>query len=369
MKAASIIGTRPEIIKIAPLLPGLDLCYDHKLIHTGQHSDYYMRELFFKQLNLRDPDYTLECGEIDSSKRIGCMITEVDEALKLEKPDVCIVLGDTNSTLAGSLAASKRHIPLIHVEAGLRSFDKNMPEEVNRIIVDHISDVLLAPSPLASRNLMREGVTRNVFTTGNTAVDCCLKHLPQIREDRTAESLGLNVNEYVVVTVHRESNTREENIQNIFKALRRLQDIPMVFPAHPRTKQSLIEYGIWEALSQDNLKIINPLGYIEFLNLMLNAKFVLTDSGGVQEEAVTLKVPCLTLRENTERWETVKIGANRLIGLNPDRVVSEVRKAWNDDEWKKKLNALENPYGNGDASNKIISIIKHYFPVSKITAI
>ncbi|MBS7618886.1 UDP-N-acetylglucosamine 2-epimerase (non-hydrolyzing) [Candidatus Bathyarchaeota archaeon] len=368
MKAVSIIGTRPEIIKLTPLVPGLDSMFEHRIVHTGQHYDYYMSEIFFKELGLREPDYTLETPVKDSSKQVGYMLTGLSDVFQIEKPNACIVVGDTNSALAGALSASKHHIPLIHVEAGLRSFDKNMPEEVNRIVIDHVSDLLFAPSSLASQNLVKEGIRINVFLTGNTGVDCCLKFLPSALNDRTVEKLGLKRNEYVVLTVHREANTERENLLKIVEALIKLHDVQIVFPAHPRTRQKLIDYGFWDVLWRDNLKIIEPLSYVKFLNLMLNSKFVLTDSGGIQEDAITLKVPCLTLRENTERWETVNMGANKLVGLDTDRIVFEVEKAWRDDEWKKRLARLENPYGDGGASNKIISIMNNVFPIfSKAT--
>lgn len=366
-RAVSILGTRPEIIKLSPLVPKLDSLYDHRVVQTGQHYDYYMSGLFFKELDFRDPDYFLECKGLDgSSRQIGYMLNELDDVIKKERPNVCIVLGDTNSSLAGALVASKNHIPLIHVEAGLRSFDKTMPEEINRIVIDHISDFLFAPSPLALDNLSKEGVKNQarIFVTGNTIVDACLKYLPQIHSVKTIEKLGIEKNDYIIVTIHREASTEEENLRNIFKALIKLADFNIIFPVHPRTKQKLVELGFWKILLKTNMKIINPLGYLEFLNIMLNARFILTDSGGIQEEAITLKVPCLTLRDNTERWETVNIGANKLIGTKTEQIITEVKNAWNDDEWKEKISGLKNPYGNGESSDKIVSIIKDHFPVN-----
>ncbi|MEM3552082.1 MAG: UDP-N-acetylglucosamine 2-epimerase (non-hydrolyzing) [Candidatus Bathyarchaeia archaeon] len=364
MNVISVVGTRPEIIKMSLLIPLLDNMFEHKILYTGQHYDYYLSEIFFKEFNLRKPDYKLDLCikdlNLECFKQTFSMINDVKEVMRKEKPELCIVLGDTNSTLAGAVAASKLNVPLAHVEAGLRSFDLTMPEERNRIVVDHLSSLLLAPSALALNNLKCEGIEGG-YVVGNTIVDVCMKFKHKASKLKQFEKYNLTPKDYLVVTLHREYNTREEVLIKIFNALNKLNEIQMIIPIHPRTKQKLIELGFWDIVTkQTHIKIINPLGYLEFLSLMLDSKMVLTDSGGVQEEAVTLKIPCLTLRDNTERWETVYIGANRLTSTNPKKILDEVKKAWNDEEWIKKMDSIINPYGDGYASEKIASKINEY---------
>ncbi|MEM3608298.1 MAG: UDP-N-acetylglucosamine 2-epimerase (non-hydrolyzing) [Candidatus Bathyarchaeia archaeon] len=363
MRVATVIGTRPEIIKVAPLVPLLDEAFDHKIIYTGQHYDYVMSGIFFRELGLRKPDYKpellRESSEESFKERLCLMLTKVREALEVEDSDLCIVLGDTDSTLIGALAAYELRIPVAHVEAGLRSFEMAIPEEKNRIVVDHLSTLLFAPSELAHRNLRCEGIDRNVHVVGNTIVDACLRFRSAASRLKTYEEYGLARKEYLVVTIHRESNTREERLIRILRALMRLE-IPMVFPMHPRTRQKLVEMGFWIPITGiSHIRIVKPMGYLEFLSLMLNARMILTDSGGIQEEAVTLRLPCLTIRESTERWETVQLGVNRLIGTEPRRIVREVRKAWDDEEWiRRVLLHAKNPYGEGRASEEIVSRLK-----------
>ena len=360
MKAIFILGTRPEIIKMAPLISPLDEVFDHKVIYTGQHYDYTMSEIFFKEFNLRRPDYRLDLIEGDS-KRLCLMFPEVKDILRREDPGICIVLGDTDSTLIGGLAASELQIPLVHIEAGLRSFDMAMPEEKNRVVVDHLSTLLFAPSKLASRNLKCEGISGNVHVVGNTIVDTCLRFKPEASKLKSYEKYGLTPKGYMVVTIHRESNTREEPLYKILKALMKLHEIQMILPIHPRTRQKLIEMGFWNPLMEkSHIRVVDPMGYLEFLSLMLNARMLLTDSGGIQEEAITLQIPCLTLRENTERWETVHLGVNRLVGTKPERISSEVRKAWDDEEWVRRISDVSNPYGDGHAFERIISKLREF---------
>jgi len=373
-EVVSIIGTRPEIIKMAPLIPLLDKEFNHKLIYTGQHYDYEMSEVFFNELNLRKPDhkmninpnYSLEENEA-CSKPVAIMLNETESIVKELSPELCIVLGDTNSTLIGALAASKLKIPIVHIEAGLRSFDLTMPEERNRIVVDHLSSLLLAPSNLAVKHLKCEGLNQ-AYVVGNTIVDVCTRLSYEASKLREFEKYDLKFKDYLLVTIHREYNTREDVLLNIFHALMQLHEIRMILPIHPRTKQKLIELGAWNAIvDETHVKIIKPQSYLKFLSLMQGSKMVLTDSGGVQEEAITLHIPCLTLRENTERWETIYNGANRLIGVKPEKVVSMVHQAWSDEEWIKKVATVRNPYGDGYASEKIVSkIIEEY---SKLKAL
>jgi UDP-N-acetylglucosamine 2-epimerase (non-hydrolysing) len=371
----SIIGTRPEIIKMAPLIPLLDEKFEHKIVYTGQHYDYEMSEIFFKELNLRRPDYKIDYYNYNLEQNEYClkpiilMLNEVKHILNIHHPSYCIVLGDTNSTLIGALAASQLKIPIIHIEAGLRSFDLSMPEERNRIVVDHLSSLLFAPSTLAFKHLKCEGLTQ-AHIVGNTIVDICLRLSIEASKLKEFEKYNLNAKDYLLVTIHREYTTREDVLLRVFNALMQLHEIQMILPLHPRTKQKLIEAGAWKTVinkGKTHIKIINPIGYLEFLSLMQNSKMVLTDSGGVQEEAITLHIPCLTLRENTERWETIHLKANRLIGTKPEKIINEVRKAWNDDEWIKKVVNVKNPYGDGHASEKIVSkISEEYYKAESI---
>jgi UDP-N-acetylglucosamine 2-epimerase (non-hydrolysing) len=367
----SIMGTRPEIIKMSPLIPLLDEAFDHRILYTGQHYDYEMSEVFFREFGLRKPDHRIdilaeEVSEASPNKRLCFMFCGVKEGIRLERPDLCIVLGDTDSALVGGLAASALHVPLVHIEAGLRSLDMAMPEERNRIVLDNLSTLLFAPSTLASKNLRCEGIDRNVHVVGNTIVDVCLRFRSEASKLKSYEWYGLAPKEYMVVTIHRESNTRGETLCKIFRALMKLREIPMIIPIHPRTRQKLLEAGFWTLITEkSHIKIVKPMGYLEFLSLMLNSRMVLTDSGGIQEEAVTLKVPCLTLRENTERWETVQLRVNRLVGVKPEGILRGVRRSWGDEEWIKKVSNTGNPYGDGHASERIISKLRELSDFTK----
>jgi len=359
MIVISIIGTRPEIIKMAPLIPRIDATFEHVLVHTGQHYDYHMSEVFFKELGLRRCDFDLNVGSYSPPKQIGSILIRLDEVIQKVNPQSIIVLGDTNSSLAGALAASKHKIPIIHIESGLRSFDKMMPEEINRVVIDHMSETLFAPSKLTVKNLGQEGISKNVFMVGNTIVDACLKSLPAASESKVYERFGLGVDDYVVITLHREANTEEKKLRNIVQALTRMPKFKFIFPIHPRTRQKLTKMNLSKKIVRSkNVCVTTPLSYLNFLCLLKNSRFVLTDSGGIQEEAITIKVPCLTLRENTERWETVHLGANKLIGTEPKNIINETRIAWHDREWKKRVLRLKNPYGDGKSAERIIERLK-----------
>ncbi len=359
MIAISIVGTRPEIIKMAPLVPKIDDICEHMLVHTGQHYDYYMSEVFFKELGLRRCDFDLNVGSYSPPKQIGLILIRLEEIIQRVKPRFIIVLGDTNSSLAGALAASKRKVPIIHIESGLRSFDKTMPEEINRVVIDHVSHRLFAPSKLTVENLSQEGICKNVFMVGNTIVDICLKWLPTASELKVCERFGLEANEYVVITLHREANTEEKKLTNIIRALTRMPRFKFVFPIHPRTREKLRRMNLWKRTTKmKNVHVTTPLSYLNFLCLLQNSRFVMTDSGGIQEEAITVKVPCLTLRENTERWETIRLGANRLVGTDSKNIVNETKIAWHDREWRKRVQRSKNPYGDGKSTERIIELLK-----------
>jgi UDP-N-acetylglucosamine 2-epimerase len=348
MKICTIAGTRPEIIKLSQLIPLLDRKYDHLFVYTGQHYSTNMRDIFFSELNIRQPDYDIDSKSSDISK----LEKELYSILQNERPSYVLVYGDTNSTVAGAKAAKRIESKLIHIEAGLRSFDLRMPEERNRKFVDSISDYLLTPTNLTKTFLEYEGY-KNIYVVGNPIVDACMGYLPKALKRKTRSGLGLN-DEFILITLH-----RQENVDNKFvlkKILKHLETLEYqcVFPIHPRTKKRLEGYGI---KLPKNIQTLEPLGYLDFLNLLYHSTIVLTDSGGVQEEAITLKKPCITLRETTERWETVLMGVNRLFPpLNSQESLSSVV-----DETKGKYNhiqKLKNPYGNGDSSKKIVKVIE-----------
>ncbi len=280
------------------------------LIHTGQHYDYEMSRVFLEELELDGIDYHLEVGSGTQAEQTGKAMVKIERVLMDERPDVVLVQGDTNTVLAGALASVKLRIPVAHVEAGLRSFDRTMPEEINRVLADHASEVLFPPTEDARRNLEREGITENVYVVGNTIVDAVLQN-SEIAERKSdvLERFGLKPKGYVLITAHRAENTERGSLERL---VRILEDLPMkaIYPMHPRTRRRLEEFGLWGGRvgSIENLIVTKPLGYLDFLRLERNAFAVMTDSGGVQEESIILNVPCLTLRYNTERPETVKAG-------------------------------------------------------------
>ena len=355
MKISIILGTRPEIIKMSSIMR---LCekqgLDYFVLHTGQHYSYNMDKVFFVEMELPEARYNLDVGSGSHGEQTGKMLMGIEKILMGEKPDVVLVEGDTNTVLAGALAASKLHIIVGHVEAGLRSYDRRMPEEINRVTTDHISDYLFAPTEKARENLLKEGIDEaRISVTGNTIVDSIYQNLEIAdRKVDVLKDAGLKPKEYFLVTTHRQENAdvkaRLKGILNGLKLIYREFSTPVIFPIHPRTYKRIQEFG----LKTNGVELINPLGFLEFLQLEANAKLVLTDSGGVQEETCILKVPCVTLRDNTERPETLDVGSNMLVGTEPEKIFDGVGQMLNSkNNWK-------NPFGDGEAGERIVGILQ-----------
>ena len=324
MKIVTIVGARPQFIKAAAISRELRKRHQEILLHTGQHYDYAMSGVFFDGLEIPAPDINLGVGSGLHGSQTGAMLRGIEEVLLSKPPDWVIIYGDTNSTLAGALAASKLHIPVAHVEAGLRSFNRRMPEEINRVVSDHLSDLLLCPSSTAVANLTAEGITRKVHLVGDVMLDV-LNWAKQRADGKPMEvlkRLGLSEREYLIATVHRSENTDDlERLTGILNALNAL-DEPVIFPVHPRARKA-ITGGVCRL--QPHVRLIDPLGYFEMLAVTSSARLILTDSGGLQKEAYWLGVPCITLRDETEWVETVEIGWNTLVGTDCGRIVQAVR--------------------------------------------
>ena len=370
MKIATILGTRPEIIKMAPIIDEISKRdIDQIVLHTGQHYDAEMSDNFFKDLDIRTPDYNIHVGSGTHGKQTGLMMQRIEEVLLEEKPDIVLVQGDTNAVLAGALVASKLHIPIGHVEAGLRSFDMTMPEEVNRRVADVSSLMYFVPTVESAINLLAEGVSRkNLFVTGNTVVDACFRHLELAKEKGISEQSlkELNIDEMdniLTLTMHRAENVDvKERVVNIIDALKQLDDMNIIFPIHPRTKNTLEKFGLFEELNNlEHVHIIKPLGYLDFLYLTSVSSLILTDSRGLQEEAITLDVPALTLRYNTERPETVTAGGNILVGSDKDAILENARKILDDEEFANKMRNAVNPYGQGESAKLTVDAIEDYY--------
>jgi UDP-N-acetylglucosamine 2-epimerase (non-hydrolysing) len=324
---------------------------DHFVLHTGQHYSHNMDRVFFEQLQLEQPKYNLNVGSGTHGEETGKMLQGIERVLMEERPDVVLVEGDTNTVLAGALAAAKLHIKVGHVEAGLRSFDKTMPEEINRIVADHVSDLLFAPTEVSKRNLLREGIDKaKIHVTGNTIVDAVRQNLELTVKIELPKEMALD--RYFLVTLHRQENVDDlVKLRRLMGALARLHDtfdLPILYPIHPRTRKRLAEFGIEAGRG---VKLVEPVDYLAFLRLENGATLILTDSGGVQEEACILRVPCVTLRENTERPETVDVGANAIAGTDPEKIVELARKM------VKRKRDWKNPYGNGRSSERIINLL------------
>jgi UDP-N-acetylglucosamine 2-epimerase (non-hydrolysing) len=352
MKIASIVGARPNFIKLAPVSREIRKKAEEIIIHSGQHYTYELDRIFFQEMGICDPDYYLGVGSGTHGYQTGEMIKGIEEILLKERPDVALVYGDTNSCLAGALAASKLHIPVAHVEAGLRSFNKMMPEELNRVLVDHCSSLLFCPTKTAEDNLHKESIFDGVSFTGDVMLDILQEQL-HIAEKNSEilQDLDLKPKEYFLATVHRAENTNDpKRIKNIVEALKKIGRV--IFPCHPRTRKCLEDLNLWNALNKSTT-IIRPVGYFDMLVLTKNSRKILTDSGGVQKEAYMLQTPCITMRDETEWIETLEGEWNLLAGADKNNIISCVDALMPRREQK-------NVFGHGDASKRIVNEILCY---------
>ncbi len=349
MKFVSVVGARPQFIKASPLTIALRKQNQDILVHTGQHYDYGMSDVFFKDLGIPKPDYHLGIGSGPHGAQTGAMLRALEEVLLKERPDAVIVYGDTNSTLAGALAAAKLHLPVAHIEAGLRSFNRTMPEEINRVLTDHVSTWLFAPSELSRNQLVQEGVQAGVHVVGDIMYDAVLVHRSNAESrSNILNQLDLTPLSYYVATIHRAENTdHSANLRSIFDGLQQLAK-PVVLPLHPRTKKMLLEWGVNPG---SNVRCIEPVGYLDMLRLQSAAACVLTDSGGLQKEAYYLGVPCVTLRTETEWVETVQAGWNLVCGTQAPAIRDAVAKM---DGWD---GPHPNLYGDGNTAEQIVEIL------------
>lgn len=347
-KIITIVGARPQLIKASPLSLKLKESFEELIVHTGQHYDYELSDIFFNELKISQPKYNISVGSKSHGHQTGIMLIEIEKILLKEKPELVIVHGDTNSTIAGALAAVKLHIPLAHNEAGLRSFNRAMPEEHNRVVTDHVADVLFVPGENAIKNLAKEGIEKNIYNVGDVMFDSILLFEKLSGNSKILDTLNIIPKDFYLSTIHRAENT--DNIANliaIFTAFSKL-DKRIILPLHPRTKGKIESNNI---AIPGNVTVIQPAGYIDMITLMKNAEVILTDSGGVQKEAFYLKTPTITLRNETEWIETLELGWNQLAGADTERIIACVESV-------QKLQKLDKAvYGNGNTSAKIVEVL------------
>ena len=352
-----VLGTRPEIIRSAPIISELSKRDDVSLhlVHTGQHYEHDMSGIFLDELKLPDIPINLEVGSGSDGWQTAEIMKRTEKVLDDLKPDLLCVFGDTNSTLGAALAAVKVQVPVVHIEAGARSFNLRMAEEVNRRLVDHCSSLLLAVSDNCANNLKKENVLGDIHVVGDPLYDCFSSNVSEASKLNILGSLGLKKNDYIILTLHRAENVdHKETLGNIIQALVEIEELRIAFPVHPRTKRKLLEFGLCDQLKKSNVVPLRPLKYGETLNLLLNSELVMTDSGGLQKEAFWAKAPCLTLRDVTEWVETVSLGVNYLGGNSKDTISTAFRYIMDHyDEIKRRLERAVNPYGDGSAAAKI----------------
>ena len=355
MKIVSIVGARPQFIKAAPVSAVLRKQHEELLLHTGQHYDDNMSKVFFEELGIPRPDINLEIGSDSHARQTASIMIGVENYLQQQNPDFVLVYGDTNSTLAGAIAAAKLHIKIAHVEAGLRSFNRNMPEEINRIVADKVADILLCPTETAVNNLALEGITSGVFNIGDVMYDAALKFAPIAeRKSQIFDRLKIKPKKYFLLTLHRAENTDLfDNLNNIVTAIIQSEK-SIIFPVHPRTFKLLKKFQLYEKLEQtDNIIIIEPVSFIDMIVLENNAEKILTDSGGVQKEAYFYQVPCITLRNETEWVETVSDGWNRLVGADVEKITAAMSDF-------SPTGDQQGHYGDGRASQKLADVLNNY---------
>ncbi|MBC2580241.1 non-hydrolyzing UDP-N-acetylglucosamine 2-epimerase [Clostridium sp. DJ247] len=348
MKVLTVVGARPQFIKAAAVSNVIRKQHEEILVHTGQHYDENMSKVFFDELKIPKPNYNLEVGSGNHGKQTGTMLISLEEIYLKEKPDLVLVYGDTNSTLAGALCASKLLIPVAHVEAGLRSFNKAMPEEQNRILTDHISKLLFVPTASALKNLVDEGIKEGVYNVGDVMFDATLNFKKLAKEKNNILSeLEVEEGKFILTTIHRAENTNDiYRLKNIVEALNECGK-NVILPLHPRTKKYIADYGL---VFSSNIKVIDPVGYLEMISLEMNSEKIVTDSGGVQKEAFFMNKPCITMRDETEWVETVENGWNVVVGTNKNKILDNIVNFY--------PNRLqENIFGNGDAAEKILDIL------------
>ena len=366
MKLVSVVGARPQIIKAAALSRAIvkhnkndpDFPIVEVILHTGQHYDNNMSQVFFKQLDVPEPDYNLGVGSGSHGVQTGRMLQKIEAVLNKEQPDYCIVYGDTNSTLAGALTAAKLHVQVVHIEAGLRSYNRIMPEEVNRVLTDHLSDILFCPTRTSVDNLIKEGISTGVHQVGDVMFDCIRFYVKKakIHEKKTLRAMDIQPQSYYLATIHRAENTDfDSRLTHIIEALNEIatMDCPVILPLHPRTVIQVRRNGL---KFTDCVKVISPISYLEMLILEDNARLILTDSGGIQKEAFWLRVPCVTLRDETEWIETVQSGWNILAGADKRCIIDVVRQGHVQQDM-----GPESMYGDGNAADQICLTLKNSY--------
>jgi UDP-N-acetylglucosamine 2-epimerase (non-hydrolysing) len=352
-KVASVVGARPNFIKLAPIHSAIHDVVNHQIIHTGQHYDFELSSIFFKEFDLPEPNYNLNIGSGSPCFQIGEMIKNLEKLILQNKFDLILVYGDTNSTLAGALAGIKAGVKVAHVEAGLRSFDRRMPEEMNRILTDNMSNYLFVPTETAKQNLENENTSGMIYNTGDTSVEVIERAKIIAIDSKILSEHNLQSKNYIVFTMHRWENTQtDESLSSVIRAFEMLPDKIIVFPIHPRTKKILTDMNLYDRISRcKNVKIIPPLGYIDFIKLLQDADKIITDSGGIQKEAYLLSVPCITIRKNTEWTETVAEGWNILADTNTKQIVKYAK------EWNPIRSQYKSIFGDGKTSLTIKSLI------------
>ena len=360
-----VVGARPNFMKVAPLLEEYKNHQeiDAQLLHTGQHYDYEMSKIFFDELGIPQPDFHLGVGSGTHAEQTARVMTEFEKVLEREQPDWVVVVGDVNPTMACTIVANKMGIKVAHVEAGLRSYDRRMPEEINRVLTDSIADLLLTPSIDGNMNLIKEGIPdHKIRFVGNIMIDTLFNMRAKSDRSTILGDLGIEQKEYVLVTLHRPSNVdHEDTLGNFVRILEETAtEVPMVWPVHPRSKNRAEEFGLWERMQQiDKLHLLEPVGYLDNVCLMNNARLVLTDSGGIQEETTALGVPCLTARENTERPITISEGTNTLVGTDPEDILEHIREHLQNGVAGNR--ELPKPlYWDGHTAKRIVKAIQEY---------